>query len=157
MDESSNIRWVIERARVIDVIVGFANAMDAKDWQKLRTSLADEVDIDYSAFRGEAPRLVTAEEYVKQRVDGLAGLLTLHISTNHEVTILGDCASCQSAYRIYRLDPTRESGQSRLDTAGNYIHRLVQADGYWRINGIKQTVVLQSGNRQVHGALRNTP
>lgn len=156
MDELSEIRWLIERTKIIEIIVKFANAMDEKDWQRLRTYLADEIDIDYSAFRGEAPKRITAEEYVQQRIDGLAGLLTLHMSTNHEVTIQQNGAQCKSAYRIYRLDPNREPGQAQLDTVGKYTHYLIKANGQWRINAIQQTVVIISGNPQVHGALRGT-
>lgn len=157
MYELPEIRRIVERAAVIDAIVAFANAIDAKDWDKLRSHLADEIDIDYSDFRSETPRRVTAEAYIKQRVEGLAGLQTLHVSTNHEVTIHNNTAKCQSAYQIYRLDPTRKLGENRLDTAGNYFHSLIQTDGHWLIDGIKQTVVIVSGNPQVHGALRDQP
>lgn len=157
MYELPEIRSIVERAAVIDAIVAFANAIDAKDWQKVRSHLADEIDIDYSEFRGETPRRITAEEYIKQRVEGLAGLLTLHVSTNHQVTIHHNTAKCQSAYQIYRLHPSREAGQNRLDTAGNYFHSLIQTtNGHWLIDGIKQTVVIAIGNPQVHGALRGT-
>ncbi|WP_293146942.1 MULTISPECIES: nuclear transport factor 2 family protein [unclassified Microcoleus] len=157
MYELPDIRGIVDRAAVIDAIVAFANAIDAKDWDKLRSHLADEIDIDYSEFRGETPRRVTAEEYIKQRVEGLAGLRTLHVSTNHELTIHHNTAKCHSAYQIYRLDPSREAGQNRLDTAGNYFHSLIQTtDGNWLIDGIKQTVVIVTGNPQVHGALRGT-
>ncbi len=81
---------------------------------------------------------------------------TLHVSTNHEVTIEKDAAQCKSVYRIYRLDPNRESEQNRLDTGGNYFHQLIQTDGNWLITGIKQTVVIISGNTQVHGVFRGT-
>ena len=153
MHELSDIRWIIDRTAVIDTIVGFANAFDAKDWQKLRSHLADEIDIDYSEFRGEPPRRVTAAEYIQQRVENLALLRTLHASTNHEVTVNRDVAECKSAYRIYRLDPSRESGQNRLDTGGNYFHQLIKTDGQWLITKIKQTVIIVSGNSQVHGGL----
>ncbi|MBD1826725.1 nuclear transport factor 2 family protein [Microcoleus vaginatus GB1-A2] len=156
MYELPELRWIIDRTAVVDTIVAFANAIDAQEWQKLRSHLADEIDIDYSEFRGETPRRVTAEEYIKQRVEGLAGLRTLHVSTNHEVTIKSDTAKCKSVYRIYRLDPDRKSGQNRLDTGGNYFHTLIQKDRHWLITGIKQTVVIVSGNTQVHSALRDT-
>ena len=87
MYELPEIRGIVDRTAVIDTIVAFANAFDAQDWQKVRSRLADEIDIDYSEFRSETPRRVTAEEYIKQRVENLAGLRTLHVSTNHEVTI----------------------------------------------------------------------
>ena len=156
MYELPDIRWIIDRAAVVDTIVAFANAIDAQDWQKWRSHLADEIDIDYSEFRGETSRRVTAEEYIKQRVEGLAGLRTLHVSTNHEVTIKRDGAKCKSVYRIYRLDPDREAGQNRLDTGGNYFHSLIATDRHWLITGVKQTLVIVRGNTQVHGALRDT-
>jgi SnoaL-like domain len=155
MHEQSDVNWIIQRIKIIDTIVGFANAIDNKDWQKLRSHLATTINIDYFEFRGEPPGQITAEEYIQQRVSGLTGLKTLHISTNHEVTIRENCAECKSAYRIYRLDPNRESGENLLETAGNYIHQLTQIDGYWKITAIKQTVVIIAGNPQVHGALRN--
>jgi hypothetical protein len=36
MYELPEIRLIVERAAVINAIVGFANAIDAKDWDKLR-------------------------------------------------------------------------------------------------------------------------
>ena len=151
--ELSAIQWMIERSNIIDVIVGIANAMDNQDWQKLRKYLADEIYIDYSEFRGELPQRITAEAYVQQRIAGLTGLKTLHISTNHEVTISKNNAQCWSAYRIYRLDPRGETGQDQLDTAGNYQHQLVQVEGTWQVTAIKQTVVMMSGNRRIHRGL----
>lgn len=52
MYELRDIRWIIARAAVVDTIVAVANAIDAEDWQKLRSHLADEIDIDYSEFLG---------------------------------------------------------------------------------------------------------
>jgi hypothetical protein len=153
--ELSANQWVIERSKIIDVIVGIANAMDDKNWQKIRKYLANEISIDYSEFRGEAPQRITAETYVQQRVEGLAGLKTLHISTNHEVVVNKEYAQCRSAYRIYRFDPACEMGQDRLDSAGSYDHQLIQVEGEWRVTAIRQTVVMMSGNRKVHRGLNN--
>ena len=47
MYELRNIRWIIDRAAVVDTIVAFANAIDAQDWQKLRSHLAEEIDIAF--------------------------------------------------------------------------------------------------------------
>jgi ribosomal protein S18 len=88
MSELSNIDWIIERTKIIDIVVGFANAMDNKDWQKLRSYLAEEIKIDYSEFRGEQPRRITAQEYIQQRQISLTGLRSLHISKVHLTTEL---------------------------------------------------------------------
>lgn len=155
MQNSSDLKWLIDRTQIIETIATFANAIDRKDWQKLRDLLTDELEIDYSDFRSEAPRRIRADEYVQQRSSSLSHLKTLHISTNHEITIQADRAECRSAYLIYRLDPNREAGSDRLDTAGNYLHQLIQVGDRWRIWSITQTVVVISGDRQVHGAFRS--
>ncbi len=143
---------LIDRAAVIDTIVAFANAFDRQDWPRLRSLLTDELDTDYSEFRGEPPARVSANDYVRARETGLAGVRTLHLSTNHEVTISGDEATCYSAYQIFRV--SQKDVADRLDTAGNYEHRLQRhADG-WRICAVRQTVVVLSGKPAVHGALR---
>jgi hypothetical protein len=114
--------------------------------------LADELDVDYSEFRGEPPRRVGADEYVEARRSALRGLRTLHVSTNHEVRVTGDQATCHSAYHIQRVDPV--SG-GRLESWGTYRHRLVRDADCWRVTGIVQRVVRIDGDRSVHGAFRD--
>ena len=70
---------------------------------------------------------MSADAYVEARRNGLRGLKTLHISTNHQIEIDGDRARCRSAYRIHRVDPARAPGEDRLDAAGHYEHDLVQS------------------------------
>jgi hypothetical protein len=148
------LEWLIERTRVIDCVVRFANAFDRKDWDALRSCLADRVETDYSAFRGTLPSVESAETYVESRRRALGNLHTLHVSTNHVVEIAEGRATCWSAYQIYRVDPNLQSGENRLDTAGNYEHELVWASDGWRIQGIRQSVVVFEGNQEIHSGLR---
>jgi hypothetical protein len=60
MQEISDIDWMIQRSKIIDIIVGVANAIDDKNWQKLRSHLATD---DYFEFRGEPPR-----RYYRRRI-----------------------------------------------------------------------------------------
>ncbi|MEO8602725.1 MAG: nuclear transport factor 2 family protein [bacterium] len=148
------MRHLVDRAAIVDVIIGFANAFDAQDWPRLRSFLADELHTDYSQFRQEPPGLVRADAYVEARRLGLAGVRTVHLSTNHQVSIAGDTAACVSAYRIYRLAPHLPAGENRLDSAGNYEHALARTSAGWRLTVIRQTVTIQEGNPLVHGGLR---
>lgn len=143
-----------DRALVIDVVLRAALAMDRQDWPLLRSCLAATLWVDYSAFRGTAPGPVSADDYVAARVSGLAGLRTLHTSTNHLVTLDGDRAACSSAFVIHRVDPARPAGEDFLDTAGRYEHGLARTADGWVIDRIVQTVVWSRGNPEVHGALR---
>src|SRR5262245_63595335 len=151
MRDEASIREALDRAAIVQAIVGLANAMDAQDWARVRSLLADELDVDYSQFRGEPPARVTADGYVASRIEGLRGLRALHTSTNHEVRVEGDHGTCASAYHILRVDPT--TGR-RLDTWGTYQHRLARTADGWRVTGIVQTVAWLEGDRAVHGALR---
>jgi hypothetical protein len=154
MRDEDGISALLDRAAVVDTVVGLANAMDEQDWARVRSLLADELDVDYSDFRGDPPSRVTADDYVASRIEGLAGLRTLHTSTNHEVRVEGDEATCGSAYHIVRVDPA--TGR-RLDTWGTYRHRLARTANGWRVSGIVQKVVCLEGDRAVHGALRERP
>lgn len=152
MQTDETLRLLTHRTAIISTIVGIANAIDRRDWGKLRSLLANELDTDYSQFRGEPAGRVLADDYVASRKEGLQGVRTLHISTNHEVVVRGDEADCYSAYRIFRV--AEGGSEERLDTAGTYEHRLVRVGGSWLVRGIKQTVVVLSGDRSIHGAFR---
>ena len=147
-----DLQLLLDRAAIVRTIVGIANAFDRKDWQRLRSLLADEIETDHSQFRGEPAATLRADAYVASRRHGLEGVRTLHISTNHEVVVRGDEADCYSAYRIFRV--SEGGSDQRLDTAGTYEHRLLRAGDGWLVKAIKQTVVVLSGDRSVHGAFR---
>lgn len=153
---SDEIQMLQNRVKISDVVLRFAHAMDTQDWTLLRACLTNEVDIDYSDLRGDPPHVVLADDFVAARKKGLSGLRTQHLSTNHLITITGDMAECVSAFLIHRINPMLPTNENRFDTAGHYIHGLQCSaeDNRWRIYRIKQTVVWNIGNRQVHGAFR---
>jgi hypothetical protein len=153
---SDSIRFaaVADHLEIIELIIRFAAAFDSQDWAALRACLVDEIDIDYSQLRGEPPSRLSADAYVESRRQGLAGLETLHVSTNHLVTIADDSASCRSTLMVFRVDPAMAAGENRFDTVGRYEHGLIRTAQGWRITRIKQTVLVQEGNPMVHGAMR---
>ncbi|HEX8830590.1 MAG TPA: nuclear transport factor 2 family protein [Longimicrobium sp.] len=151
------LRWLCDRAEVVDTVLRFALALDTHDWPVLRGCLADAVEVDYSAFRNEPPGTLAADEFVARRADALGGLRMQHLSTNHLVEIDGDTATCRSCYVIHRVHPDLADGENTLDTAGHYVHRLARTPAGWRITGITQTLLWSRGNPRVHGALQAAP
>ena len=65
MYELPDIRWIINRAAVVDTIVASANAIDAQDWQKLRSHLAGQIDIHYSEFPGIKQTVVIFSDHTQ--------------------------------------------------------------------------------------------
>lgn len=140
-----------DREAIREVVSRFFLAFDDADWSSLRACLVDEITVDYADLRGEAPRSLPADEYVAARKEGLAGLQTLHASTNQVVTVDGDHADCACSALIQR---TAVDGAT-FDTAARYDFLLRCASDGWRIDGIRQSVLWNRGDPRVHGALRD--
>lgn len=147
--------WLEDRAEITDLVLRYAYAMDMQDWTSLRDCLADEIDVEYTALRGESRQIISADDFVEKRSKDLAGLRTQHISTNHLVSVHGDHAECTSCFLIHRIDPNKKAvEENNFDTAGHYLHGVTRTSTGWRIDRIRQTVLWSRGNREVHGALR---
>lgn len=152
MTDEHPLNYVQERAAVIDVVVGLANALDLKDWAACRRCFADQIEADYSDLRGDPPSTLKADDFVALRRAALERLKTLHVSANHLVTLNGDRATCVSAAVIHRFRP--EDG-ARFDTYGAYTHGLARGGAGWKIHKVKQTVYWNTGNPDIHlGARR---
>jgi 3-phenylpropionate/cinnamic acid dioxygenase small subunit len=147
----SSARYLLDRVDIIDVILRFARALDLQDWDLCRSCFADEVEADYSELRGTPPSTTSADAFVALRREGLRGLKTQHLSTNHSVTVDGDAAVCVSYLVIFRYKP---GDDDTFHTHGYYIHNLIRTDDGWKICKVKQSVFWNTGNPRLHGALR---
>ena len=45
----------------------FANSFDLNDWELMKSTLSDNLTVDYSDLRGEPPRRFAAQDYVNDR------------------------------------------------------------------------------------------
>lgn len=151
MTDERSLSVLEDRAAVVDVVLGFARALDVKDWAACRRCFTDEIEADYSDLRGEPPRTVKADDFVALRRGALETLKTLHLSSNHLVTLDGDRATCVSAAVIHRFRP--EDG-ARFDTYCAYTHVLVRGASGWKINKVKQSVYWSTGNPDIHAGAR---
>ena len=151
MTDEQSLTLLTDRAAVSNLVLAFARALDGKDWMTCRRCLLDEIETDYSDLRCESPARVNADDFVAKRRVALERLKTLHLSTNHQVTVEGDRATCVSAGVIHRLRP--EDGE-RFDTYCTYTHFLVRAPAGWKIAKIKQTVHWNTGNPEVHAGAK---
>jgi len=142
------------RTEAIDTILRFAYALDSKNWSLLRDCLTEQIDTDYTALRGESRHISSRDDFIEKRIKDIGKLRTQHIITNQLATLHTDHAECTSCFLIHRVDPACEEGDNTFDTAGHYLHGLVQTNHGWRIERIHQTVLWNRGNREIHGALR---
>jgi SnoaL-like protein len=151
MTDGRSLSLLLDSKAVIDVVLGFARALDIKDWAACRRCFVDEIETDYSSLRGEPPSIVKADDFVALRRTALEKLATLHLSVNHLVTVEGDRATCESAAVIHRFRP---EDAERFDTYCAYIHTFVRTAAGWKISKVKQTVYWNTGNPDVHAGAR---
>jgi hypothetical protein len=133
------------------VISRFANSFDLKDWDALRSILADQVDVDYSDLRGTRETLAR-EEYVALREAALQDIDTHHMLSNTEISIGHDSAHCIASGVIFR-----RKDEEHFDSHVIYRFGLTKSVSSWRISSIKQSVLWNEGNSDIHaGARTNT-
>jgi hypothetical protein len=147
-----NLQQLVDQAEIRETIIRFAASLDLKDWPQCRSCFADEVDIDYSDLRGDAPSVLAADEFVAQRRKALGHLKTQHLSTNHLITIQGDHATCVSSMAIYRRRSSNvEDGT--FDTHCYYTHELVRTPQGWKICKVRQKVLWNEGDATIHAGV----
>jgi 3-phenylpropionate/cinnamic acid dioxygenase small subunit len=146
----SDLLLLTDRAAISDVVIRYARSLDMQDWEMCRSCFADDIEQDYSDFRGEPPASIKADAFVALRREALTGIKTQHLSTNHAVSVEGDGAVCISAMVIFRFRPDG-TADNEFDTHGYYTHSLARTPEGWKINKVKQTVLWSKGNPQIHG------
>jgi len=153
--EPAALQALADHQAIVDTIVRWASALDAKDWGAARACFTDEVETDYADLRGTGSERLSADAFVELRRTALERLTTHHMSTNHVVTLDGDRATCASAMLIHRLDPGRERDNT-FDTLAHYTHVLVRTPHGWRITRVRQAVAWNRGNAAIHAGAART-
>lgn len=127
----------LDREAAAAVVLGYASALDARDWARYRSLLTDEIAIDYGAI-GSLISVIAADEWTA-RCRTLEGFdATAHRLHNIDCRIRYDAAMVTSI-----VDATHfvTSGDKVLmgDLIGHYTHHLRREDG-WKISGVTLTV-----------------
>jgi len=133
----------------------FFDSFDSKDWSQMKNCLADELELDYSSFRGTPPYISSSEEYIEKRTIGMQGLQTKHHSSDYKVTNSGEEYHCTCQFKIKRFaESWTEQGDDYFHSYGKYEIGLSKIEGRLRIFRIKQILDRNEGNPQIHGAFR---
>jgi hypothetical protein len=142
---------------VVATIHEFCRSFDRRDWSSLRSCLAATLWTDYSSFRGTPPARISAEEFVRLRQVGLAGLVTQHLSGHRLVTFIGEQAHCRFDFVILRWAENPED--ARFLHTFYYemvLHPVTDGNRHWVINSITQHARRSEGSRELHGDWRAT-
>src|SRR5688572_16924485 len=124
-------RLLLEQT-LIRLADGLDNAVDDKDWARARSFFADHLTADFSSLTGQPAATIPADALIEGWTTNLAPSKTsLHLRTNHQVTVQGDTATMVShGYAWNRLEG---NGDPLWETWGVYEHGFRKIDGAWKI------------------------
>ncbi|MDQ6696924.1 MAG: nuclear transport factor 2 family protein [Actinomycetota bacterium] len=130
-----DVRELIDRAEISDVLARYARGVDRGDWELVRACYHADAHDDHGLYQGDLDGLL---EFLQALAEQLVS--TTHHLGNQLIELDGDHAqaetSCLGWYR--RLDRT---GAERSVTQGlRYLDRMEQRDGRWAIT--ERVVVL---------------
>ncbi len=152
---SSAERNLVIRNAVIDNYNSYAQGLDSKDWQMVRSCFADQVLIDYgsiSAPTGDPSVARNSDDWLKILQGVINGFdITRHTITNHRVTIADSVVSC-SAYltadHVIFANPEVPlvGDQDIVVVVGEYTNFYEQIGDDWKICKSQLVVNWSSGN-----------
>jgi ketosteroid isomerase-like protein len=133
-----------DREDIIELLRGYAEAIDGRDRERVREIFTPDALLDYSSTDGPRGR---RDEVVDWLLDALGGItLTQHLLTNHDVEVDGDLATAGTLM----LNPLVLAGDGPDDATvllfgGRYDDRLLRTEAGWRITHRVHTVSWQAG------------
>lgn len=132
-----------DRAAIIDVTVRYAWALDMRSWDDL-----DAVFLpDATAYMTED---LQGRDAIKDRVRRALEPLdaSQHIIANHQITVIGDQASCRCYLQAQHV--REAAGRSpNFIVAGRYEDQLVRTTDGWRIAHRNLVIMWTDGNPSV--------
>jgi len=133
----------------------YAEGLDSKNWEQVRSCFADEVYLDYGAVidpTGSNDKTRTAADWVKQLHFNIGGFdYTRHTITNHRTVVEGDEITCMAyliADHIIFPDPLMPiaSANDIATVVGEYTNQYRRVDGQLKIVKSKLVMSYSTGN-----------
>lgn len=145
-DPAAQLQWLVDRARISDLLVEFARSLDERDWQGNTDLYVPEGVMSV----GDSFRLEGHEQLMRTGSDRGLGQYagTWHLSANHAIEIDGDDARTRS----YLLG-VHMLGQDQFDHAdggGWYDCTLRRTPDGWRFVTVAVREVWNAGEPLPH-------
>ena len=140
----------LDREAAIAAVVGYASALDARDWIAYRALFADRIAIEYGAI-GSVVATISADEWT-ERCMALEGFdATAHRLNSLNCVVDGDAACVTSLVDAVHF-VTTERGVETAQLVGRYRHDLERRASAWLITGVSLAVVGYPGGKALFDA-----
>jgi len=137
------LRWLVDRASVSDLLLSFAHALDTKDFAAYAALYAHDGVLELPDPRSGAYftlRQADLAEAVPKSLGRYSS--THHLSCNHQIAIAGDCATSRSYLQAVHVGA---SPRDHWSAGGWYDCEYRRETHGWRFTRVRLTAVWLSG------------
>ncbi len=148
-DVEQQVRWLVDRALISDLLVEFARALDERDWDAYGATYAEDAVFEIGdVVRLEGRAAIQGATASEKGVGGYAG--TWHGSSNHAISIDGDTATTRSY--LHGVHMLGSSTFHHADGSGWYDCTLRRTPDGWRFTRVRIHEVWHAGEPLPHVA-----
>ncbi|MCK9900912.1 nuclear transport factor 2 family protein [Frankia sp. Cpl3] len=124
---ADDLRYVVDRARILDCVARVARGEDRRDADLISSAYWPEATDDHGIFIGGL------KEYLEWVVPGADAItVTLHTLGQSLIEVSGDEATAETHVTAYHRINLGEQ-ENDIVIGGRYLDRLERRDGQWRI------------------------
>ncbi|MCC7462122.1 MAG: nuclear transport factor 2 family protein [Gammaproteobacteria bacterium] len=138
------VRWLLDRAAISELLHGFARALDTRDYQAYADNYTEGGSIELPDPMRPGNTIVLEKVRMLELVPRSLGryAATHHISSNHQIEIQGDSATSRSYLQAVHVngDPA-----DHWSVGGWYDCDYVRTSAGWKFSRVRLTPIWLSG------------
>jgi hypothetical protein len=147
----TDLERLVDRSEISETITRYFNSLDHRDWDLMRATLADEIEVDFSELFGDPVATHRSADFVEFARGVLSGFqATQHISPNHVISIEGDRATASAGMYAWHKVPPDAAAECTFTLRGRYDIGLERTAQGWRMNLLHMSVWDEEGNKGVY-------
>lgn len=133
IDIENMVRMMSDRQDIEDLLIRYAESLDSRNWEALRTCFTPDATADYGALSGGGGRNDGVEDIVATCRTALTGLdASQHLLGNFQIQTDRDRASARCAMHAQHFMVSPIGGNTYI-VAGTYHDELTRTPDGWRI------------------------
>ncbi|WP_428310532.1 nuclear transport factor 2 family protein [Hydrocarboniphaga sp.] len=133
---------LLDRAAISDTIFKYATGIDRRDWPLYRSIFTDEVEFDFTSWRGVRETMRADDWIVSVRQTLACFDATQHNMTNPVITLAGD----EATIVVHMVAMHHFEGEMQ-QLGGFYTNRLRRDASGWKISACCLTITWEQGER----------
>lgn len=138
-EPQAQLRWLVDRAQISDVLIEYARCSDARDWAGMGELFTEDGQAVFAARSFPGRDFGAAAGPTMALFSG-----THHMSSNHAIHIEGDHATTRSYVQAVHLTDPADNTQHH-DVGGWYDNELVRTSAGWRFTRVELSFVWTAG------------